>query len=67
MSLDKALAHKSNLEKMNNNMNKQGLSKEEKRTRIFAYLDETKRKHLKEEKKSWNQSIWKDGIYGKNK
>lgn len=49
MSLDKALAHKSNLEKMNNNMNKQGLSKEEKRTRIFAYLDEAKRKHLEEE------------------
>lgn len=67
MSPDKSLAHKSNLEKMNNNMNKQGLSKEEKRTRIFAYLDETKRKYLKEEKKLWNQSIRKDGIYGKNK
>ena len=65
MSVHKALAHKSNLEKMNNNMNEQGLSKEEKRTRIFAYLDEAKRKHLKEEKNY--QSIRKDEIYGKTK
>lgn len=49
MSVHKALAHKSNLEKINENMTKQGLSKEQKRTRIFAYLDEAKRKHLEEE------------------
>ena len=49
MSVHKALAHKSNLEKINDNMTKQGLSKEQKKIRISAYLNEAKRKHLKEE------------------
>lgn len=48
MSIHKALAHKSNLEKISENMTKQGLSKEQTKVRVEAYLNEAKRKHLKE-------------------
>ena len=48
MSVHKALAHKSNLEKINENLSKQGFSKEKKSLILNSYLEEAKRKHLKE-------------------
>lgn len=49
MSISKALKHKAKLEKLVDNWDKQGLTKEQKKTRISLYLTEAKRKHLKEE------------------
>lgn len=49
MSVLKALEHKDNLEKLNENWEKQGLDKNQRRVRIHTYLDEMKRKHLKEQ------------------